>query len=124
MKSPSPPGIFPVRSFNVRMEKSAYEPFIGQMRKFGETFGFRMVIKPSSPLPYDMFFQMFRHDVELDAANGSDTGAADLTFGIGFYPAKGQPPPSPETLVPLVDGLRHFMAEVPSASVTDVTQSR
>lgn len=50
MRSPSPPGILPVRSLNVRMDKSAYEPFIAQMRKFGETFGFTMRIKPSSSL--------------------------------------------------------------------------
>ena len=58
MKSPSPLGTAPVRSFDVRIDKSAYEPFIAQMRKFGETFGFRMLIKPGSPLPYDMYFQM------------------------------------------------------------------
>src|SRR4051812_44658871 len=75
MKSPSPVGIFPVRSFHVRMDKAAYEPFIAQMRKFGETFGFRMLIKPSSPIPYDMFFQMWRDDVDLLASNRSDTGA-------------------------------------------------
>jgi len=110
-----------VQSFDVRIDKSAYESFIAQMRKFGETFGFRMVIKPSSPRPYDMFFVMFRHDVELSASNDSDTGAPDLKFGIRFYPKKDEPPPSAETIAPLVQGLRHFLAEVPITSITDAT---
>ena len=122
MKSPSPPGIFPVRALDVRMDKSAYEPFIAQMRKFGETFGFRMVIKPSSPRSYDMFFQMFRHDVDLLASNDSDSGAKDLKYGVGFYPKRGAPPPSPENIAPLVEGLRHFLAEVPSASIIEATR--
>src|ERR1044072_8549279 len=121
MKSPSPPGIFLVRSFNVRIEKSAYEPFIAQMRKFGATFGFRMVIKPSSPLPYDMYFQMFRHDVELSASNNFDTSATALTFRVAFYPKKGTPPPPSENIAPLVEGLRHFLAQVPITSITDAT---
>ena len=29
------------------------------------------------------------------------------------------PPPSPESITPLVEGLRLFLAEVPSASITD-----
>lgn len=124
MKSPSPPGIFPVRSFDVRIDKSAYEPFIAQMRKFGETFGFRMLIKPGSPLPYDMFFQMWRHDVKLLASNDSDTGATDLKFGIGFYPMRGQPPPLPENIAPLTEGLLRLLAEVPSASISDAMPRR
>jgi hypothetical protein len=101
------------------MDKSAYEPFIAQMRSFGEAFGFKMLIKPSSPRPYDMFFQMWRHDVEVSASNDSDTGATDLKFGIGFYPKRGQPVPPPENVAPLVEGLRHFLGSVPSAVVTD-----
>ena len=121
MKSPSPPGIPPVQSFDVRIDKGAYEPFIVQMHKFGETFGFRMLIKPGSPLPYDMYFQMWRHDVDLLASNDSDTGAADLKFGIGFYPKRGQPPPSSENIAPLTEALLRLLAEVPSASISDAT---
>jgi hypothetical protein len=121
MKSPSPPGIFPVRSFDVHIDKGAYEPFIAQMRKFGETFGFRILIKPGSPRPYDMYFQMWRHEVDLLASNDSDTGAPDLKFGVGFYPKRGQPPPSSENIAPLTEGLRRYLAEVPSASISDAT---
>jgi hypothetical protein len=91
------------------------------MRKFGETSGFQMRIKPSSPLPYDMFFVMWRHDIDLAASNNLDTGAADITFRIGFYPKRGEPPPSAETMAPLVEGLLHSLAEVPGASITDAT---
>ena len=121
MKSPSPLGTAPVRSFHVRMERSAYEQLIAQMQKFGETFGFRMLIKPSSPRPYDMFFQMWRHDIELSASNRSDTGATDLTFGVRFYPKRGEPPPSSENIAPLTEGLLRLLAEVPSASISDAT---
>lgn len=119
MKSPSPPGIAPLRALDVRMDKSAYDQFVAQMRSFGEAFGFKMLIKPSSPRPYDMFFQMWRHDVDLSASNGSDTGATDLKFGIRFYPKRDQPAPPPENVAPLLEGLRHFLGSVPSAVVTD-----
>ena len=121
MRSPGPEGIFPVRALDVRMDKSAHDDFVEQMRKFGAAFGFKMLIKPSSPRPYDTFVQMWRHDVELSASNGSDTGAIDLKFGIAFYPKRGQPAPPPENVAPLVEGLRLFLNEVPSAAVTDVT---
>lgn len=124
MRSPSPPGIGPVRALDVRMDKSAYDQFVAQMRNFGEAFGFEMLIKPSSPRPYDMFFQMWRDDVEVSASNGSDTGATDLTFGIGFYPKRGQPPPSPEDVAPLIEGLRHFLGLVPNAVITEVQRPR
>jgi hypothetical protein len=124
MRSPGPEGIFPVRSFDVVMEKSAHDRFVAQMHKFGTAFGFRMVIKPSSPRPYDTYVQMFRHDVNLTAVNGSDTGAPDLKFGVSFYPKRGQPAPSPENLAPLVEGLLMFLDEVPGATVTDVTKWR
>jgi hypothetical protein len=124
MKSPRPLGIAPVRSFDVRIDTSAYEPFIAQMRKFGETFGFTMLIKPGSPRPYDMFFQMWRHDVKLLASNDSDTGATDLKFGVGFYPKRGEPAPPPESIAPLVEGLLRLLAEVPGASISDATPSR
>src|ERR1043166_4841069 len=124
MKSPGPEGIFPLRSFDVVMEKSAHDQFVEQMRKFGTAFGFRMVIKPSSPRPYDTYVQMFRHDVDLTAANDSDTGARDLKFGVGFYPKRGQPAPSAESLAPLVEGLLVFLDQVPGATVTDVTKRR
>src|SRR5947207_382086 len=113
MKSPSPPGIFPVRAFDVRMEKNAYDRFVVQMREFGTAFDFRMVIKPSSPRPYDMYFQMRRPEIDLTAANDSDTGAIDLKFGILFYPKRDQPRPPPENVAVLVDGLRQFLNEVP-----------
>ena len=124
MQSPSPPGIFPVRALDVRMDKSAYEQFIAQMRNFGEAFGFEMLIKPSSPRPYDMFFQMWRHDIEVSASNDSDTGATNLKFGIGFYPKRGQPVPLPENVAPLVEGLRHFLGSVPNAVITEVSRPR
>lgn len=112
-----------MRALDVRMDKSAYEQFVAQMRNFGEAFGFKMLIKPSSPRPYDMFFQMWRNDVDLTASNDSDTGATDLKFGIRFYPKRGQPAPSPENVAPLVEGLRHFLNEVPSATVTEIARS-
>ena len=124
MKSPSPPGLFPVRSIDVRMEKSAYDQFIVQMREFGGAFGFRMVIKPSSPRPYDMYFQMFRSDVDVSAANISDTGAIDLKFGVLFYPKRDQSPPPPENVSVLVQGLRQYLDHVPGVIVTDVTKAR
>jgi hypothetical protein len=124
MKSPSPPGIFPVRAFDVRMEKDAYDRFIVQMREFGTAFDFRMVIKPSSPRPYDMYFQMWRPDVEVSSANISGTGATDLKFDVLFYPKRDQPPPTPENAAALVDGLRQFLNEVPGAVVTEVTRPR
>ena len=120
MKSPSPPGLFPVRALDVRMDKSAYDQFILQMRQFGTSFGFRMVIKPSSPRPYDMFFQMWRPDVDLTAANESFNGASDdLKFGIHFYPKRDQPPPLPENVAVLVDGLRQFLDKVPGAAIEE-----
>ena len=124
MKSPGPDGIAPLRSLDVRMEKSAHDRFVEQMRTFGTAFGFKMLIKSGSPLPYDTLFQMWRHDVDLVAANDSDTGAPDLKFGIGFYPKRGQPAPSAENLAPLVEGLLVFLDQVPGATVTDVTKRR
>lgn len=124
MRSPSPEGIFPVRSLHVRMDKSVHDDFVAEMRKFGETFGFKMLIKPSSPRPYDTFFQMWRPDVDLLAANKSDTGATDLKFGIGFYPKRGQPAPPPENVALLVEGLRQILDKVPGAAVTEVTTRR
>ena len=124
MKSPNPAGIFPVRAFDVRMEKNAYDRFIVQMREFGTAFDFRMVIKPSSPRPYDMYFQMSRPDVEVSSANISGTGATDLKFDVLFYPKRDQPPPPPENVALLVDGLRQFLNEVPGAVVTEVTRPR
>jgi hypothetical protein len=123
MKSSSPPGIFPVRSLDVRMDKSAHDQFVAQMQKFGEAFGFKILVKDHRSKPDDTFFQMWRHDVDLLAANDSDTGATDLKFGIGFYPKRGQPAPSAENVAPLVEGLRHFLNEVPSATVTEITRS-
>src|SRR5437763_1844475 len=122
MRSPSPPGIFPVRALDVRMERSAHEQFVAQMRSFGDAFGFKMLIKPSSPRPYDTFFQMWRHDVDLTASNRTDAGAADLKFGIHFYPKRDQPAPPPENVAPLVEGLRHFLGSVPNAVVTEVSR--
>jgi hypothetical protein len=123
MKSPSPPGLSPVRALDVRMDKSAYDQFILQMRQFGTAFGFKMVIKPSSPRPYDMFFQMWRPDVDLLAANNAVTGASDdLKFGIHFYPKRDQALPPPEDVAVLVEGLRQYLDQVPGASVTEVTR--
>jgi len=124
MKSPSPPGLANIRAIDVRFDKSAYEEFIVQMREFGAAFGFRMVIKPSSPRPYDMFFQMFRPEVDVLTANDSDTGAIDLKFGVLFYPKRGQPPPSSDYVAQLVQGLRQYMDAVPGARVTEVTRPR
>jgi hypothetical protein len=123
MKSPSPPGIFPVRALDVRMDRSARDQFVSRMWAFGEAFGFKILVKNYRSKPDDMFFEMWRHDVDLLAANDSDTGATDLKFGIGFYPKRGQPAPSPENVAPLVEGLRHFLNEVPSATVTEIARS-
>jgi hypothetical protein len=124
MKSPSPPGIFPVRALDVRMNKSGYDQFAVQMREFGTAFGFKMLIKPSSPRPYDLFFQMRRHDVDLLASRDPDTGATDVGFQIGFYPKRDQPPPAPEHVATLVEGLRQYLDQVPGAAVTEATRPR
>lgn len=57
------------------------------MREFGTAFGFRMVIKPSNPRPYDMYFQMWRPDVEVSSANISGTGATDLKLMCSSIPS-------------------------------------
>ena len=124
MTSPSPPGLFPVRSFDVRMAKSARGEFVAQMRAFGEAFRFKVVTTETSRGPDDIFFAMLRSDIELVAANDSDTGATDLKFGIDFYPKRDQSAPSPEKVAPLVEGLRQFLAQVPGAAITEVTARR
>jgi len=106
------------------MDKSAHDQFVAQMQEFGAAFGFKMKIKPSSPRPYDTFFRMWRHDVDLLASRDPDTGATDVGFQIGFYPKRDQPPPSPENVTPLVEGLREFLDKVPGAAVTEVTRPR
>jgi len=114
--------VSPLHFLDVRIERSARDPFVAQMRTFGEAFGFKILIKDTRSKPDDLFFQMWRHDVDLLAANDSDTGAPDLKFGIGFYPKRGQPAPPPENVAPLVEGLRHFLDVVPSAVITEVNR--
>jgi hypothetical protein len=109
----------PLRALEVRMDKSARPPFVVQMRKFGSAFGFTVLVRQDKPDPDDLFFVMRRHDVDLLSANDSDTGAPDLKFGVGFYPKRGQPPPSLEVIKPLVEGLKLYLAEVPGAIVRE-----
>jgi len=119
MKTPSPPGIFPVRFMDVHMQRSARDQFVSQMWGYGEAYGFRMLVKNYRAKPDDMFFQMWLPDVDLLASNDSDTGATDLKIGIGFYPKRGQPPPSPENIAPLVEGLRRFLDKVPGVVIEE-----
>ena len=64
------------------------------------------------------------YDVDLLAANDTETGATDLKFGIGFYPKRGEPPPAPENVALLVEGLRQYLDEVPGAAITEKTNSQ
>src|SRR4051812_29741581 len=68
MTSPSPPGIFPVRSLDVRMERYTLDPFVSQMRAFGEAFGFQVLVKDMRSKPHDIFVKMERPDIDLVAA--------------------------------------------------------
>ncbi|TMI99419.1 MAG: hypothetical protein E6G97_22775 [Alphaproteobacteria bacterium] len=116
--------ISPIRFFDLRIERSARDQVVAQMWGYGEAFGFRMLVKNYRAKPDDMFFQMWRPDVDLLASNDSDTGARDIKIGIGFYPKRGQRPPSPENVTPLVEGLRQFLDKVPGAAITEVTAQR
>ena len=111
--------VSPLRALDVRMETKAIDPFVSQMRGFGEAFGFKILIKDTRSKPHDLFFQMWRPDVDLLASNGSDTGAIDLYFTVAFYPKRGQPVPPPENVAPLVDGLRQFLDQVPGAVIEE-----
>lgn len=111
--------VSPLRAVDVRMESAAIDPFVSQMRAFGEAFGFKILIKDTRSKPHDLFFQMWRADIDLLASNGSDTGAIDLYFTVSFYPKRGQPVPPPENVALLVEGLRQYLDKVPGAAVKE-----
>lgn len=114
----------PLHFLDVRMERTERDPFVAQMRAFGEAFGFEIRINDRRSKPDDLSFQMSRPDVKLLAANDSDTGAIDLKFGIGFYPKHGQPVPPPENVASLVEGLRQFLDKVPGAAIEEKAPRR
>ena len=113
-------GIAPLRLVEIRIEKSARDPFVEQMRQFAVAFDFTALIKPSSPDPDDVFFQMWRYDVDLLGAKASDTGPLDLKFTVGFYPKPPRPPPPLADVDVLVEGLMRFLVQVPGAKITQL----
>ena len=64
------PGIFPLRSIHVQIDKNDFNNFESQMRKFAATLAFEDKSKLSSPDPYDVFF-IFRRSV-IDVLGTND----------------------------------------------------
>ena len=116
------PGIFPLRSFNIRMDKIVFKKFEMQMHKFASTFAFENKSKFSSPDPYDIFFIFRRSDIDLLGSNDSESGQPDLKFSVGFYPKESQVPPPAENVNVLVEGLMAHLKQVEGAAVTEITK--
>jgi hypothetical protein len=108
----------PIRLVDIRMEKGAQNQFVDQMRKFAQAFGFTTRIRHSSPKPDDILFQMWRFDVKLIGGNVSNTGAPDLTFGIGFYRNRPEPV-SPEIVDRLAEGLKLFVGQIAGVTFSE-----
>lgn len=109
----------PLRSVDVRFVREDRDRFVAQMRKFGVAFGFDVLVRSMSPDPNDLMFNFSRPDIDLTAANHSDTGAPDLTFAIGFYAKWSQSGPPSENLDVLVHGLKTYLQEIPTATMSD-----
>lgn len=126
----SDPGIFPVRSFQIRMEEKQFALFEQQMQKFGATFRFDDRSRQSTPNRYDVFFYMLRNEVDLIGGNvmpkglNSPKGSNSLTNSIGFYPKRDRSPPPVENVNVLVEGLKTFLAPVDGSVITEIMQSR
>lgn len=116
------PGISPLRRFKLLVEEAQFGQFERQMRKFGAEFGFDDKTRPSSSRPYDMFFVFYRSDIELTGSNDMEQNQVGLRFSIGFYPKHDRPPPPPENVNVLVEGLKQFLAPVEGAVLTEVTK--
>lgn len=111
--------VLPLRAMEVRLQKTAINRFIEQMRKYADAFGFRAVVKPGGPDPHDIFLELLRDDVEVVASDSSDTGAPDLKYAIGFFPKRLRPAPPPEDVAPLFDALRLFLGQVPGLIISE-----
>ena len=115
---PKDNSLSPITSISVHFDRSEHGKFADQMRKFGATFGFRVVTRNSSPDPDDVFFQMWRHDIDVSASMACDPGARELKYHIAIYPKWFQPVPPREDVEPVMDGLRRFLDEVPGMRIT------
>jgi hypothetical protein len=107
----------PLRTIEIRIDANARELLVEQMRKFADTFGFTARIEPSSPDSDDVFFQMWRQDVDLLGARTSKKRAPGLTFTFGVFPKRFQPVPPPANVDLLVEGLRQFIGQVRSVTI-------
>lgn len=119
-------GNFPVRNFLVHVGKSEFGQFERQMSKFGAAFGFDNKSKAGGPDPYDIVFYMTRNEVDLVGTDDTKKSESGLKYSIGFYPKVdgSAPPPSPENVDVLVEGLKKFLAPVEGAVITEDTSSK
>ena len=120
------PGISPVRSFRVHLGEKQFAHFERQILDFGATFGFKNETKPSSPRPYDVFFFLTRSDIDFLGTNDMEKNQIGLRFSVGFYPKVdgSAPPPPPENVNVLVEGLKKFLAPVEGAVMTEIASPK
>ncbi len=111
--------ISPMRSIEVRISRSDRNHFTAQMRKFAETHGFTSLIKPGTPDPDDIFFQLWRDNIDLLATKSSDVDPPDLEFLVAFYRQRFKSPPSQTDINLLMESLKRLLEDIPGVRITE-----
>lgn len=114
------PGIFPLRSFDVRMDDQHFKKFEMLMRQYADTFAFENKSRQSSPDPDDVFFIFRRSDIDVLASRSNERVRVDLKYNLGFYPKESRSPPPPENVNVLVEGLKKFISPIEGVVMTEV----
>jgi len=107
-----------IRILRVTFERTARDRFVQQVKTFADTFGFEFRTKHNSPDPDEIMIYLWRDEIELIADNTTEASVSGLRFDIAFYSKYGRTISS-AALAPLVEGIRHFVSEVPGATVVE-----
>jgi hypothetical protein len=100
------------------MDRIERDRMTQQIRRFADQYHFESIIKPSSPDPDDIFFQLWRDNIQLAGTKRPRNGTNDLEFAFAFYRRRQMAMPSMSEIDPLMVALKKMLAEVPGLVVT------
>jgi len=102
----------PRRSVNITIDTSQRQEFFDQLQKFADKHDFTITIDTRSSGNEDFLIAMYRKDVKIYGDNAFVLGE----YAFGFYDVYRQPPAPDSVLDDLVNDLKSFISEVPSAT--------
>ena len=103
----------PRRKVDITIDTSHRQEFFDQLRKFADKHDFTILIDAQPSGAEDFLIYMTREDIVISGANPFALGE----YKLGFYDADRDHPTATESVLDdLVNDLKSFISEVPSAT--------